>query len=304
MAETTTRPSAAAPLRRDAKRFDIVPPAALRDDDFAFLRALVQSNVGIQIADGKRAFVAARLAHRLRDLGLATYAEYCRHVRSSGEAELTALFDALCTHETRFFREPAHLDLLARTLLPRWRAAAAARRRHRHLRIWCAGCSTGEEPYSLAMTMRRELAGASELTVEILATDLSTRALQTAADGVYPLARASEIPETDLKAFMLRGKGRWEGRMRAGPEIRSLVRFERLNLYRTPYEVTGRFDAIFCRNVLIYFDAPTRARVARALLGHLCRDGVLFVGHAEGLQTAAVRARSIAPAAYAPLEGA
>jgi chemotaxis protein methyltransferase CheR len=276
---------------------DVLAPATLGDDDFAYLRGLVRAASGIHLSEGKRAFLAGRLTRRLRALGLATYAEYTRHVRASGDGELAALLDALCTHETRFFREASHFDFLAHRVARGWREAEA-RRGPRRRRIWCAGCSTGEEAYSLAMTLCHASAtdGAG---VEILATDLSTKAIETARDGVYPLARADEIPEALRKAFMLRGRGRWEGRMRAGAEIRALVRFERHNLDETPYPIEGRFDVIFCRNVLIYFDAATRARVAGALLARLAHGGLLFVGHAEGLQTAAVPARAVAPSVYA-----
>lgn len=280
---------------------DALQPALLGEEDFAFLRGLIHSQTGIYLGDGKRALIAGRLAWRLRALGFSSFAEYCRHVRTSGASEHTALFDSLCTHETRFFREPAHFEYLARTLLPRWLGSSS--RRGRHLRLWSAGCSTGEEAYSLAITMLRELrarGAAGEVTFEILATDLSTRAIEAAQDGLYPLARADEVPEADRKAFMLRGRGRWEGRMRAGPELRGLVRFERHNLNATPYESMPRFDAVFCRNVLIYFDAPTRARIAGALLARTAQDGALFVGHAESLHAAALPARALIPSVYVP----
>lgn len=274
-------------------------PAALSDEDLAFLRGLVHKETGIHLSDGKRAFIGVRLLRRLRELGFSTYAEYCAHVRAVGESEHISLFDALCIHETRFFREPAHFDFLSQVLVPRWHAAGAQHRRP--IRVWSAGCSTGEEAYTLGMILRSALPARLEISVDILATDLSSAALTAARQGLYPLSRAGEIPEAYLKAFMLRGRGRWEGSMRVGPEIREMVRFERLNLHRIPYVLDSHFDAIFCRNVLIYFDTPTRARVVGALLTHLQRDGALFVGHAEGLHGANVRARPIFPSVYAPV---
>jgi chemotaxis protein methyltransferase CheR len=273
----------------------------LEDEDFDFLRALVAAHTGINLSDGKRAFVAGRLARRLRELRLSSYAEYCRHLRAEGAAERTALFDALCTHETRFFRESDHFEFLVETLLPSWREAIARKRRPAHLSVWSAGCSTGEEAYSLAMILARATARAPGLTVDILATDLSTRALETARHAVYPLARADEIPKDLLEANMLRGRDRWQGWMRAGPEIRSRVRFEQGSLHRPPEGGAARFDVIFCRNVLIYFDAPTRARVVGALLGALKHDGALFLGRAEGLQAVA-RARTLAPSVFARID--
>jgi chemotaxis protein methyltransferase CheR len=289
--------------RGKAPEVDALALPRLEAEDFDFLRALVAAHTGINLSDGKRAFVAGRLARRLRELQLSSYAEYCRHLRAEGAAERTALFDALCTHETRFFREPDHFEFLVENLLPRWREAIARRQRAAHLSVWSAGCSTGEEAYTLAMILSRATARSPGLTVDILATDLSTRAIETARHAVYPLARADEIPKDLLDTFMLRGRGRWQGWMRAGPEIRGRVRFEQGSLHRPPEAGDGaaRFDVIFCRNVLIYFDASTRARVVGALLGALRHDGALFLGRAEGLQ-AVSRARTLAPSVFARIE--
>lgn len=286
-----------------ARPLALATAGELRDEDLAYLRGLVHRETGIFLAEGKRSFIAGRLTRRLRELGLSTYAEYCAHLRAVGDSEQVALFDVLCIHETRFFREPAHFAFLAQTLLTRWRGAKTAAQRPRHLRLWSAGCSTGEEAYSLAMVLRSAIPDAAELKIEVLATDLSTAALAVAQQGMYSLARVSELPEAHRKSFMLRGRGRWEGWMRVDPELRALVRFERLNLHHTPYQLGTRFDAIFCRNVLIYFDAPTRARVATGLLANLQPDGALFIGHAEGLHGTTVAARAIYPSVYSPGEG-
>jgi chemotaxis protein methyltransferase CheR len=296
-------PSAPRSYAGKAPEVDALALPRLEDDDFDFLRALVAAHTGINLSEGKRAFVAGRLARRLRELRLSTYAEYCRHLRAEGEVERTALFDALCTHETRFFREPDHFEFLVESLLPSLRQSVSKRRRPAHLSVWSAGCSTGEEAYSLAMVLARATARAPGLTVDILATDLSTRAIETARHAVYPLARADEIPKDLLEAYMLRGRGRWEGWMRAGPEIRARLRFEQGSLHRPPYQGAARFDAIFCRNVLIYFDASTRARVVGALLGALAHDGALFLGRAEGLQAVA-RARTLAASVFARIDEA
>jgi chemotaxis protein methyltransferase CheR len=276
----------------------LAPVGELGEADFQYLRDLVHRKTGIYLADGKRAFAAGRLARRVRELGLRSYAQYCAHLRAAGESEHVALFDSLCIHETRFFREPAHFDYLSTVLIPRWRTAWAKSPRRQPLRLWSAGCSTGEEAYSLGMLLRSLFPAAGELGVEVLATDISTAALSVAQKGMYRLTRASELADGFLKLFMLRGQGRWTGWMRVDPEIRSIVRFERLNLHDTPYALDHPFDAIFCRNVLIYFDAPTRARVVRALLAQLKAGGALFIGHAEGLHGTAVRAQAIHPSVY------
>jgi chemotaxis protein methyltransferase CheR len=279
-------------------------PGRFEPKDFAFLRDVLFEETGIHLSDAKRAFVAGRLAKRLRALGLGSFAEYCLRVRSGDDSERTALVEALCTHETRFFRESSHFDYLASNVVPGWLRDAHDRGRSRPIRIWSAGCATGEEAYSVAMTLRSALPEWGSLQLEILATDVSARVLAVAADAVYPISRAGEIPDNYLKAYMRRGRGRWEGQMRVCPEIRAAVRFGRLNLAKTPYDGLDRFDLIFCRNVLIYFDTATRTRVVRSLLAQLAPGGRLMVGHAEGLLTIPSSARLVIPSVYAPLKEA
>ena len=190
------------------------------------------------------------------------------------------MLDAICTNETHFFREPRHWEFLAERVFPAWRDEADAGRRPRRVRVWSAACSTGEEPYSLAMSLLTAFPAGWAL--EVLATDLSTKILERAAAGVWPLAKAKEIPEPYLKAFMLKGFGAQEGLMRAGPEIRALVRFDRVNLIGDDWPPGPPFDLVFCRNVLIYFDRHRRAVVDR-LLDRLAPRGYLFLGHAESL---------------------
>jgi chemotaxis protein methyltransferase CheR len=208
------------------------------------------------------------------------------------------MLDHVTTNETHFFREPRHFELLAEEVFPRWRAEADEGRRPRRLRVWSAACSTGEEPYSLAMAFLRAFPPGSAWTADILATDLSTRVLDRARDAVWPLDKSREIPAADLKTFMLRGTGSQEGLMRAGPELRALVRFGRLNLNDASYGDLGEFDLVFCRNVLIYFDPPTKERVVGRLLGHLAPDGLLFLGHAESLSGTSLGVAPVIPTVY------
>jgi chemotaxis protein methyltransferase CheR len=278
------------------------PPAEelpLRDEEFRLIQELVYRHAGIALTPVKKELVVARLAPRLRALGLDTYGDYYRYVVAPGHAaELVRMMDCICTNETRFFREPAHFELLVRRVFPEWRAQAAAGRRSRYLRVWSAACSTGEEPYSLAMVLLAHFPAGSGWEVQVLATDLSSRALEQAQAGVWPLSRAREIPPEHLHDFMLRGVRSQEGWMQAGPLVRSVVHFERLNLHAERYPVVGTFDLIFCRNVLIYFDQESKAGVLRRLYSHLSPRGYLFLGLSESLPVGLLPLRFVQPAVY------
>ncbi|HEY6003564.1 MAG TPA: protein-glutamate O-methyltransferase [Anaeromyxobacter sp.] len=270
--------------------------AAVSDRDFARFQALIRDEAGIFLAPAKKALLQGRLARRVRELGVPSFGAYYELV-ARDDAERTRMLDAVCTNETHFFREPRHFEHLVRSVLPALRADADAGRRPRQVHVWSAACSTGEEPYSLAMTLLAALPPGWD--VRILATDLSTRVLACAVEGLYPLEKAEEIPEPYLKAFMLRGHGAREGLMKAGPEIRALVRFERMNLASPAWPALGPFDAVFLRNVLIYFDRETKAGVAWRALSTLAPGGQLFLGHAESLAGLPIRFRAVQPTIYA-----
>ena len=273
-----------------AERAPVLGPA-----EFARFRTLIYREAGIHLADCKQALVAGRLSRRLRELGLRSYGAYWRLVADGGDpAERQRMLEAICTHETHFFREPQHWRFLAEELFPRWRAEAAARGRPRRVRAWSAGCSSGEEPFSLAMALL-EAFPAGEWSLEIVATDLSTRVLQRAAAGVWPMQRADEIPEAWLRRYLLRGRRSQEGLLAAGPALRRLVRFQPLNLHDAEYPLVGRFDLVFCRNVLIYFDDASRAAAVGRLLDRLEPGGHLFLGHAESLARVTGRAVHVLP---------
>jgi chemotaxis protein methyltransferase CheR len=262
--------------------------------DFRRFQALVQGEAGIFLSDQKRALLVGRLAPRLRALELPSFAAYYERVWSDRE-ELVRMIDALCTNETHFFREPKQFAFLEQEVLPAWRAAADAGTRAKRVRVWSAGCSTGEEPYSIAMSLAWHLPGWS---VEILASDLSTKVLDRAAAGIWPMERAEEIPPHYRKTFMLRGRGAQEGKMAARPELSATIRFARINLNDESYPaVAGRFDLIFCRNVLIYFDAPSKRRVIDRLLDRLDPAGFFFLGHSESLNHVE-RVRTAGPTVY------
>jgi len=268
--------------------------------EFRLFQALIHREAGIHLSEAKKVLVEGRLARRLRDLGL-DFADYYRLVEGDPQ-ERVHMLDCICTNETHFFREPRQFEFLERDVFPEWRARAEAGRRGRRLRVWSAGCSTGEEPYSVAMAFLAAFPPASGWEIDIVATDLSTRVLDRAQAAVWPIDKAREIPGPFLKAFMLRGTGPEDGRMKAGPLLRSCVRFQRVNLNAEPFTFAGRFDLVFCRNVLIYFDAAAKARVVGRLLERLDPHGYLFLGHAETVTGLNARTRSVGPTVYAHAE--
>jgi chemotaxis protein methyltransferase CheR len=254
----------------------------LEEGEFALYQRLVFREAGIHLGEVKRALVAARLLRRIRDLGLPTYGSYYRRVVEDRD-ELRVMLDAITTNETHFFREPRHFELLSQTIIPRWREEAARGKRDRRVRLWSAGCSTGEEPYSLAMALLQALPADDGWDVQIIATDLSTRVLDLAAQGIFTAEKANEIPRSLLQTYLLKGFASQDGKVKVSPALQAAVTFRRLNLNDDTYAVTGPFDAILCRNVFIYFDQTTRARIVQQLLAHLHPQGFFFVGHSESL---------------------
>lgn len=273
---------------------EIVP---MGDREFRAFRELVYLESGIRLSDEKRALLTARLSRRVRSLGMHRFGEYLALVeREPGER--VEMLDRIVTNETRFFREPHQFAFLENDVLPRWRAEAEQRARARRARVWSAGCSTGQEPYSIAMILLAHLGG---WEIEVLATDLSRQALRHAMTGVWPIEKSEEIPEKHRHAYMRRGVRSQAGFMAAGEELRAVVRFRRLNLNDELPEI-GSFDLVFCRNVLIYFDPVSRANAVRRILDRLSPRGLLFVGHAESLIGAGLRLRAMAPSVYARVE--
>jgi chemotaxis protein methyltransferase CheR len=267
--------------------------------DFRRLTTAVYDIAGIALNESKRALVTHRVSPRVRALGFATFGEYVDFACSpENEVEMVHLLDLLATNETQFFREPQHFEFLETRLLPSWRADADAGRRPRAIRAWSAACSTGQEPYSMAMQLMSQCPPEQGWRIDIVATDISTRALATARDAEWPIDRAGQIPERYRQQFMLRGVGDRVGRMRATRELRDSVQFARLNLNDEAYDVAGPFDLIFCRNVLIYFSPEGRARVVDRLTRYLAPGGLLFVGHAESLHAHRGGLRAVSPTIY------
>ena len=278
-------------------------PAALEpitDQEFGLFQKLIYREAGIHLAPYKKALLEARLSKHIRELGLPSFGAYFQFVAKEHRGdELIRMLDFVSTNETHFFREPRQFEFLEAQVIPQWQAQTAAGIKAKRIRVWSAGCSTGEEAYSIAMLLMAYFPADDGWEFEILATDLSTRVLKLAQSAVWPIDKAKEIPERYLKRFMLKGVGSQAGKMKARPEVISLIHFERFNLHSDSYPVTGQYDAIFCRNVLIYFDTLSRSRVIERLIDCLNPSGYLFIGHAESLNGITERARHVIPTVYA-----
>ncbi|WP_413436795.1 CheR family methyltransferase [Sulfuriferula sp. GW1] len=239
--------------------------------DFARVRAMIHRKAGISLSESKQEMVYSRLARRLRAKGMTSFTEYLDALESGRSAdEWEAFTNALTTNLTSFFREAHHFPILAEHAL----------KMQGPLTIWCSASSTGEEPYSIAMTMCEAF---DTLTppVTIVATDIDTNVLQTAANGVYPIDRLDKMAKERTRRFFQKGKGERAGLVRVRPELRQLVTFKQLNLLGNTWPITGPFDVIFCRNVMIYFDKPTQGKILARFAPLMKPQGLLFAGHSE-----------------------
>ena len=262
---------------------------SISDGEFSLFQRLIQQESGIRLTGSKKALLIGRLSSRVRQLQLPTFHQYYRRVREDGD-ERRVMIDLITTNETQFFREPRQFELLEQTLIPSWiRAAETGARPHR-LRIWSAGCATGEEPYSIAMVLG---ALCERWQIEIVATDISTRALRVATAGVWPREKARHIPQRYARRFLLEGFGSQSGKVRVADSLRRQVTFFHLNLNEPLRDLGGPFDLILCRNVLIYFDPQARANVLDRLTEQCARGGYLFLGHAETLSDFRSRMRPV-----------
>jgi len=267
--------------------------AELSDCDFGKIRRFMYETYGINLHDGKKELVRARLGRRLRQGKFGSFTEYLDFVTGTGGVdELTAMIDSLSTNLTGFFREENHFDCLRRIIADMTESARSLPM----LRIWCAGCSTGEEAYSLAMTVREHLK-VQNCATRIVATDISTRVLRTAVKGVYRADRIGSIPDALVKKYFQIGSGTRRGYYRVKKDLRDMVTFERFNLMDTP-PFRDSFDTIFCRNVMIYFDKKTQERLIARLYDALETGGWLFIGHSESLTGMQHRFTYVEPNVY------
>jgi len=279
--------------------FEQPPQLSVSPALFQKFQKLIYAETGIWLGSSKTALLCGRLFRRLRTLGITSLQTYYECVVQPDQHEERArMIDAITTNETRFYREPRQFEFMVQRVFPRWRAEAERALRPKRIRIWSAGCSSGEEPYTVAMLLARHLPAEEGWDVRLLATDISNRVLDKARAGVYPIARSAELPKDLLHSFMLRGMAERKGEMKVKVEIQQMVDFRRLNLDRESDLNDGPFDAIFCRNVLIYFDAASKRRVVANLVRHLLASGVLFVGHAENLHSVSSQLQSLEPTIY------
>jgi len=255
---------------------------SLSEKEFKAFRELIYDVAGISLSPVKRALVCARLSKRLRELGIGSFAEYYAYLISQGPGsdEYQAMINCITTNKTDFFREPHHFDFLREHVFPN------LKERVRHgcpprLRIWSAGCSTGEEPYTIAIALREHFGPLTGWDVRILASDIDTDVLGKAEAGLYALDRIEGIPEALKRRYFLRGSGEWNGYCRVRPELQQLITFRQVNLIETPWPMRAQFDLIFCRNVLIYFNRETQQKIVTGMAELLGEEGYLFLGHSE-----------------------
>jgi len=251
---------------------DTVKEFEFNSRDFERVRGMIYKRAGIALADSKQEMVYSRLARRLRATGISSFVKYLDDLEAGRLGnEWESFTNALTTNLTSFFREAHHFPLLAEHV---------KKHRGEQLNIWCSASSTGEEPYSIAMTVCEAFDSLSP-PVHIIATDIDTNVLATAANGVYPIDRIEKLTAEQQRRFFLKGKGDKAGMVRARPELRQLITYRQLNLLDEKWDIRGPFDVIFCRNVMIYFDKPTQRKILSRFVPLMKPDALLFAGHSE-----------------------
>ena len=257
--------------------------------DFERVRKLIYQHAGISLSPVKQDMVYSRLARRLRATGKSSFADYLDALEKNGGDEWERFVNSLTTNLTSFFREPHHFPIFAEHL----RKLGT----RRPIRVWCSAASTGEEPYSIAITVA-ETFGSNASHVSIMASDLDTNVLATAQKGVYPIERVDKLSPERLRKFFLRGTGAQEGYVSVRPELKNMIQFQRINLLDQSYAVKGPLDVIFCRNVMIYFDKPTQYKILSRFAPLMQPDGLMFAGHSESFLHAADLFRSLGKTVY------
>lgn len=283
----------------DMEKAEAHHSAAMSGRDFRRLGDFIYSECGIKMPDSKKVMLEARLRKRLRALGMRSYSAYCDYIFSpqGAEEEIVHMIDLVTTNKTDFFREPRHFEYLAGTAVPELISTAGAGIRKR-LMVWSAGCSTGEEPYTLAMVLSDVAAECRGFQFLVLATDISTRVLDLAKNAVYEEERIAPVPWEMRKKYLLRSRDRSKRLVRIASALRETVKFRRLNFMDGDFGMRAPLDIIFCRNVIIYFDRPTQESLLNRFCGHLIDGGYLFMGHSETLHGLDVPLIQVAPTIY------
>ena len=268
----------------------------LNRNDFQRLSEFIYDQLGIKISESKRTMLTGRLAKRLRALKMESFGEYCDFLftEDGKQLEHVHLFNAVTTNKTDFYREPTHFDYLTTKVLPQWQKSPSGTR----FRIWSAGCSSGEEPYTMAMVLSEYAATHGDFEFDIIATDISTKVLDVAKKAVYHANTVEPIPPAVRKKYLLRNKDANNPLVRIAPPLRKKVRFGRLNFMDDSFALPDQMDVIFCRNVIIYFDKKTQEALMNKLCQKLRHGGYLFIGHSESLHGFDVPLRQIAPTIY------
>ena len=265
---------------------------SITDREFERFRSLIYQESGINLSESKRTLLVTRLSKRLRELEMDCFQAYYDRVTEEADGEeFTRMLDLISTNKTDFFREPKHFDFLRKEILPGLAAG-------RQIRIWSSASSTGEEPYTIAMTLYDGVQAPAQWRFHILASDLSTRVLAKASSGVYDAERVRDLPADTLKRHFLNGRGAADGRVKVKPHLSDMVTFRRINLMDDRFPIKTPLDVIFCRNVMIYFDRPTQERLVGRFHKYLKPGGYLFIGHSESLQWLNQPFKSIAPTIY------
>jgi chemotaxis protein methyltransferase CheR len=265
--------------------------------DFARLRDLIYAQSGINLSADKKTMVELRIKRRLRSLNLNTFAEYCGYLfgQKGQREEIIPFIDVITTNKTDFFREPGHFNYLVQKAIPE---LLEQNGNTRDFVAWSAGCSTGEEPYTLAIVLREYALSHPGFQFRILATDISTEVLKKANVGIFSSDVMHPVPQDLRRKYFLRGRDPNSNRVRVVPELRQLVEFRRVNFMDADFGLTEKVDVIFCRNVIIYFDRPTQEAILQKLARHLIPEGYIFVGHAEALHDMDLPLQAVAPSTY------
>ena len=265
--------------------------------DFKYISDVIADRTGIVLSEAKHDMVYSRLARRLRELKLTVFSEYLALIKSGHEEEILAFTNAITTNLTSFFREKHHFEYLREKVLPELKKTKTDKR----IRVWSAGCSSGEEPYSIAMTIRDVFPILEGWDIKILASDLDTNMVETARNGVYTEERVAGLDKKHLKKWVSRGKGEHEGKIRMSQELRDMITFNQLNLM-DEWPIKGPFDFIFCRNVVIYFNKETQRELFDRYASLVAEQGHLFIGHSESLHKVCTRFDLIAQTIYQKIE--